>query len=53
MVIQALIVKKIDDVYGVKFNTDSNIPISENLLREFGISTATLNALHKYDQFTY
>lgn len=33
MVLQALIIKKIDDLYNVKINTDSNIPISENLLR--------------------
>ena len=39
MVMQALVVKKIDDVYGVKINTESNVPISENLLKSFGIST--------------
>lgn len=47
MVMQALVVKKIDDVYGVKFNTDSNVPISENVLRSFGIMPAMLNSISR------
>ncbi|KAL4482563.1 hypothetical protein ABPG72_005806 [Tetrahymena utriculariae] len=50
MVLQALIIKKIDDLYGMKINTDSNIPISENLLKQFGISTATLNSLNSANE---
>ncbi|KAL4433519.1 hypothetical protein ABPG74_002916 [Tetrahymena malaccensis] len=50
MVLQALIIKKIDDLYGMKINTDSNIPISENLLKQFGISSAMLNSLNSANE---
>ncbi|EAS06131.2 IQ calmodulin-binding motif protein (macronuclear) [Tetrahymena thermophila SB210] len=50
MVLQALIIKKIDDLYGMKINTDSNIPISENLLKQFGISSTMLNSLNSANE---
>lgn len=47
MVMKALVVKKIDDLYGVKLSTSTNIPISENLLKQFGIHPSIIKNITK------
>jgi hypothetical protein len=35
---QALIVKKVEDIFSVKLNTDGGVPISEKLLEIYGVN---------------